>query len=201
MAVEPKPAAPDAAAKPAAAAPTPPPPREPPQPQLRRGRGRPPNADRAQTMAHDANPAQDNPGGATAGAASPGPAGERPKSRKKAPGATEVEKMAEKLVIYHAVIATFAKAPELQINMDEAKLLAASGLELAAEFDLEIGGRWAVAASFALTAAGIYLPRVLFMSHRMAQQRAAEAAQNGPGFPGDPAHNAPTINPDGTRAA
>ena len=180
--------------QPAPKAPPQPAPKAPPQPQAApqpRPRGKPgrkSNAER-EAMAAAASPA---------GAAEPPPAGggEAPKARAKAGGSkpSDVDRLAEKLVMYHAILATFAKAPELAIGPEEARALASAGLDLAAEFDLEIGGRWAVVATFVLTAAGIYFPRVVIMSARMdaARKEAAKNRQPGP-FPG-----APTINPDGT---
>jgi hypothetical protein len=168
-------AAPGVAPTPKPAAPPPPPP--PPQPTERRGRGRPSNASKGEAATPP--PAE----GAKAR-----PDAEQPRGRKGNATPNNVSKLADKLVIYHRMLATFSKMPELMITRDDALLLAESGLAVADEFDLEIGGRWAVLGAFVLTAGGIYAPRAIMVAARMERMRSDQQRQRngGPTIDGEP---------------
>ncbi len=147
-------------------------PKPPPQPQERRGPGRPSKGDKG--------PAAAPP---PADGARARPDAEQPKGRKGNASAANAQKLADKLVIYHRMVATFTKLPELAISRDEALLLAESGLAVADEFDLEVGGKWAVLGAFVLTAGGIYAPRAIVIAARVDKMKNA--------------HTGPIVDQDG----
>lgn len=136
-----------------------------------RPRGRPRGSRNGETSQAAAAAASD-----TASSTDPGTA-EKPRRRKKsAPKQEDIEKGAQRVMGIHAVLATIMQAPELMISPDEAMALSRTAAELATEFDLEVGGRWAVVGAAIATASAIYVPRLVHLKMRMARDAAQRAA-------------------------
>ncbi len=85
---------------------------------------------------------------------------EKPRRRRRKPKPEDISFMAERLIGLHAMLAGFTGIAEFQLSPLEAKMLAESGLQVQREFDIEIGGKWAVLASFVGVCGIIYIPRL-----------------------------------------
>jgi len=104
---------------------------------------------------------------------------ENPKRRKRKPKAADIEAMAQRLVAMHAMLAGFTGTPEFQLSEIEAKMLAESGLQVQREFDVEIGGKWAMLATFVGVCGMVYVPRFSLMRARaVAKKRQGINPQN-----------------------
>ncbi len=97
-----------------------------------------------------------------------------PKRRKRKPKPEDISFMAERLIGLHAMLAGFTGVPEFQLSAIEAKMLAESGLQVQREFDIEVGGKWAVLATFVGVCGIVYVPRFKMAADR-ARQRKREA--------------------------
>ncbi len=105
---------------------------------------------------------------------------EKPKRRKRKPKAEDIEFMAKRLVGMHSMLAAFTGTPEFQISDVEARMLAESGLQVQREFDIEVGGKWAVLATFVGICGMVYVPRISVMAQRAkARKRDAGVTING----------------------
>lgn len=123
----------------------------------------------------------------------------RRRSRKRR-RAEELSTLAQRIWQYHQIIAAFTASPELVISEAEATALAESGSALADEFDLELGGKWVALAAFAITAGGIYIPRLVVRANRARTEREQHAQQAAPEPTGDapgPMPNGPVISEAG----
>lgn len=96
---------------------------------------------------------------------------EKPKRRKRKPKPEDIGFMAERLIGLHAMLAGFTGVPEFQLSPIEARMLAESGLQVQREFDIEIGGKWAVLASFVGVCGIVYIPRLKHASQAMRKRK------------------------------
>lgn len=94
-----------------------------------------------------------------------------PKRRKRKPKPEDISFMAERLIGMHAMLAGFTGVPEFQLSPIEAKMLAENGLQLQREFDIEVGGKWAVLVTFVGVCGIVYVPRIKIMTDRAKQRR------------------------------
>ncbi len=133
-----------------------------------RRRGRPPGSKNKPREASDTNP--NDPSTV-----------EAPRKRKRKPKPADIEFMAQRLMGLHAMLAGFTGTPEFQLSDIEAKMLAESGLQVQREFDIEVGGKWAVLATFVGVCGVVYVPRFKAMKDRATQRKAhAKASQAQP---------------------
>lgn len=145
-----------------------------PQPVARRRPGRKPGQkNRPPEAATAGEPGEETPEAA-------GNEGAAPKRRARAPKAEKVQAFAQQIFGVHQVLAAVSGAPEFAIGEAEAMALAHNGLAVAAEFDVELGGRWAALIGLIGTAGMIYVPRLIAANARMQKARRAKAAEVGP---------------------
>jgi hypothetical protein len=120
---------------------------------------------------------------------------EAPRKRKRKPKQADIDFMAQRLIGLHSMLASFTGTPEFQLSDIEAKMLAESGLQVQREFDIEVGGKWAVLATFVGVAGVVYVPRFKAMKDRAKQRRAsAQTHKEAPPYPTQEQPPGVTIN-------
>lgn len=138
---------------------------------------RPSKAAQAAQAKAKARPAAESP--------PPGEEDEKPRRRRR-PDKETMGNAAKRLAGWHSILAAMMKAPELMITEAEAEQLVIVGSDLAAEFDLEVGGKAAAAVAFIGTAAAVYFPRMIALSMRVQAAREAAGRPPGPVVEGEP---------------
>lgn len=135
----------------------------PPEPKRR---GRPPKE----------RPADDGAAGATATGPSekPKPKGRPKGKRKEKTSPEELDALAHSLFGIHAVMAQALSIPELMLDAQGARTLAAGVSRMQEEFGFEVSGRTGAVLAFLGAAAMVYVPRVIAIKARVATQKASE---------------------------
>lgn len=116
-------------------------------------------------------------GTAPPNAAEEGP-DEKPRRRRRMDRET-VGNAAKRLAAWHAVAAAMTQMPELLVSEAEAEQLVIAGNDVAAEFDLEVGGKTAAVLGLLGTAGAVYFPRMIAFMARLEQMRQQRAAGAG----------------------
>ena len=119
---------------------------------------------------------------------------EAPKRRKRKPKQADIDMMALRLQGFHSMLAGFTGTPEFQLSDIEAKMLAESGLQVQREFDVEIGGKWAVLATFVGVCGVVYVPRFKAMKDRAKSRKTQQAPQQHHAYPTQEQPSGVTIN-------
>lgn len=94
-----------------------------------------------------------------------------PRSRTKADHSASVDSLARMLGYLHMGIAGATKSPEMLLNDDEAKALAAATANVLQEFDIRPSPKAEAIVGLAVTAGGIYGPRAYFIRERIRNGR------------------------------
>ena len=102
---------------------------------------------------------------------------------------------AQLLMIVHGVLAAAVKAPELNLEPNEAELYANALENWSREFNVALSGKAQATISLGLVMAGIYGPRVAAISARRPKKASkGKPAGNGASNPGGAAGNGPDWN-------
>ena len=112
-----------------------------------------------------------------AGQAQSAPNAEAPRRRKRKPKPEDIEFATRRLMGLHSIMASFTGVPELNLSQIEAEMLAKAGLEVQREFDIEVGGKWVVLASFISVAGMIYVPRMRIVVETAKRRKAKRENQ------------------------
>lgn len=136
------------------------------EPEIRRGRGRPP---------------KDSAAPVSPGSDTPQPKRGRPKSGKKE--AVDIGALAKQLQGLHAIAAMVTGLPQLQIAPQEAEMLSSAIVNVCEEYDLSVSGKTGAALQLFAAAGMIYIPRIpqiqqqiMVNKHNAAMQRAHDRA-------------------------
>lgn len=118
--------------------------------------------------------------------------GEAPKRRKTKASREKTEVYARQIFGFYQMGAMFTGAPFMAISEGEAKQLAIAALDVADQFDIEVGGKYAALGGLIVALAVVNIPRgIMLMSHLNARKAAAKMTVQQP-VPVQPyAHNAP----------
>lgn len=147
-------------------------------PPVKRGRGRPSNAEKKLIAEGVPN--------ASASQAAPKPT----RQKKASKSADEIAALGKQLAGIHQMAAMLTGMPELAIHEQEGVMLAGGILGVAEQYDLSIDGKTGAALQLLAAAAMIYGPRAMAINARMKQAKSKqatdvafrEAAQQTPGF-------------------
>jgi hypothetical protein len=128
-------------------------------PPVKRGRGRPPR---------DPNDSASKPGNAS------------PRSHKKSGAKVSYtkdaeQKLAKQIVGLHQIGALMSGIPEMHISEAEGEMLATGVIAVASEYDLELSGKTGAAIQLLMACVAVYVPRLLAVKNRVAQQAALNA--------------------------
>ena len=82
------------------------------------------------------------------------------------------DKLAKQIIGLHTIGAMMTGIPEMAIGVAEGEMLAAAVLAVAAEYNLELSGKAGAAIQLLAACAAIYVPRLLMVKQRVAQQQA-----------------------------
>lgn len=91
--------------------------------------------------------------------------------RKKAGNSASLDALTNTLIIVHAGIASATKVPELSIEEDEAKVLAAAVASVLEEFDIQPDPKVQAIVGLVVAAGSIYGPRTYLIRERQKAQR------------------------------
>jgi hypothetical protein len=88
----------------------------------------------------------------------------------------------------HSMLATIARAPELELSEDEAAKIAKASVAVAKLYNIETTEKAAAWANLAGALGGAYIPRFLAINFRKSQEAAQRKGGNGnvTNFPGGP---------------
>ncbi len=114
------------------------------------------------------------------------PNAERPKRRKGASRAADIDQLAQRISGYYQLAAVMMQSPEMLVSDAQARALAVATTDLSDELGVQIGGRFAVIATFIGTVAVINVPKFVVISQRLKASRAKAARKKAEANAHDP---------------